>query len=365
MLIDYGLLLENVRRVQGIADSHGVVLRPHIKTHKCLEIARLQLAEGAVGITASKTEEAIAFIDGGLPSLTVAYPLIDPAKVDRLLVAAGQHGTELRLITDSDTSIDAIASAASRRQVILDVLLKIDVGLHRCGVKENSPDLLRLARRLESEKSLRFAGLLSHAGHAYRATTPEEVADVAREECAILGRVRNLLKQHSIEVSEVSVGSTPTVLASDSYEGITEIRPGNYVFMDNTCVRLGLITPDRVALSVMATVVSANREYLVVDAGSKTLSSDLGAHGTGGSMGYGTAYPLGSYSAKKGGVPVVNLSEEHGWLRREDTPLRIGSRVRIIPNHACPVANLADEYVVLGEERHPLRWRVAARGCVR
>jgi D-serine deaminase-like pyridoxal phosphate-dependent protein len=364
VLVDEAVLVANIRRMQALANSRGVALRPHIKTHKCLEIAALQVAEGAVGITASKCDEALVFISGGFRSVTVAYPILDPTKLDRLFAAARSHGAELRFIADSEAGADALAAVAARHDTILRVLLKIDVGLHRCGVREDAPTLIRLARRIQSSASLRFAGLLSHAGHAYAASNRDGVTAVAREECAILSRVRRRLTEEGIPVEEVSVGSTPTVLASDAYEGITEVRPGNYVFLDRTCIRLGLATAEQVSLSVLATVVSANNEYLIVDAGSKVLSSDLGAHGTGGALGYGTAYPLDGYRNEESGVPVVRLSEEHGFLRRERTALGIGSRVRIIPNHACPVANLASNLVVLRGGQPPLRWKVAARGCV-
>lgn len=365
VLVDYDVLLANIRWGQQLASGRQLALRPHIKTHKCLEIARLQVAEGAAGITASKTDEALVFIQDGVGSVTVAYPVLDAVKLDRLLEAAKAHRTDLRLMADSDPGIAAIEAAALRHGFDVSVYIKIDVGLHRCGLREDDPNLVALARRASSGGHVRLAGLLSHAGHAYGATTPQEVTAIAREECAILQRVRRRLEGQGVAVNEVSVGSTPTVLASDAYDGITEIRPGNYVFMDQTCVRLGLIQPQRIALSVMATVVSANTDYFIVDAGSKVLSSDAGAHGTGGSTGYGTAYPLEDYAGKTGGLTMVKLSEEHGFLRRASAGLTLGSRVRITPNHACPVANLAEELVVLREGQEAQRWKVAARGRVR
>jgi D-serine deaminase-like pyridoxal phosphate-dependent protein len=364
VLVDYDVLLENVRWAQQLASSRRLALRPHVKTHKCLEIARLQVAEGAAGITASKTDEALVFIHDGVRSVTVAYPVLDALKLDRLLEAAISHSTDLRLMANSDSGIAAIEAAALRHGFDVSVYLKIDVGLHRCGLREDAPNLVALARRASSARHLRLAGLLSHAGHAYGATTPEEVRAIAREECAILQRVRRRLEKEGQAVNEVSVGSTPTLLASDAYDGITEIRPGNYVFMDQTPVRLGLIGPQRIALSVMATVVSANSDYFIVDAGSKVLSSDAGAHGIGGSTGYGTAYPPEDYARKANGLTMVKLSEEHGFLRRGSAELALGSRVRMTPNHACPVANLSAELVVLREGQPALKWKVAARGCV-
>lgn len=281
VVLDYSRLLDNIHWMQNKADSNHVRLRPHIKTHKCVTIAKLQLGAGAVGITASKTDEALTFIEAGTASVTVAYPILDQRKLDRLLSAASLRGVDLRLVVDSETGVDAIASAAARNAVSVQVLLEIDVGLHRCGLREEDPNLLSLVHRINDSPQLEFIGLLSHAGHAYAAKSPAEVRAVAEDERLILQRVRQSIERSGVGVREVSVGATPTAIVSESYSGITEIRPGNYVFLDLTSVRLGLIGAERLALSIVATVVSMNQDYFIVDAGSKVLSSDLGAHGTG------------------------------------------------------------------------------------
>ena len=364
VLVDHSRLIRNIASIQQIANTHHVELRPHIKTHKSLEIARLQLTEGAVGITAAKPDEALVFINAGVKSVTVAYPIISQSKLDKLLTASTAHQTDLRLVADSITGVEAFALAAERHKAIINVFVKIDVGLHRCGLQENDPELTTVIRRINGNSRLQFKGLLSHAGNCYSARCVDDVMQVAREECRILGRVRERIESLGIEVAEVSVGATPTVIISDLYEKITEIRPGNYVFMDLTPVRLGVIDEDRIALSVLATVISSNYEYTIIDAGTKALSSDLGAHGTGGGLGYGLAYAVDDFDKKLNPTPVVKLSEEHGFLRRNAVPLPIGSLVRIIPNHACPVANLAEELVVMFPDGRFERWSVDARGCV-
>ena len=161
---------------------------------------------------------------------------------------------------------------------------------------------------------------------------------------------------------EVSVGSTPTVLGCESFEGMTEIRPGNYVFADATAVRLGVATFNDVALSVLTTVISANDRYFIIDAGSKVLSSDLGAHGTGGNAGYGLGFRIDDLSREP--LRVVRLSEEHGFIEREGD-LPIGTKLRVIPNHACPVANLAERLTVVSNDEVVDQWAVAARAKVR
>ncbi len=363
VVVDRPRLEANLRRIQAVATTNGVGLRPHIKTHKCLEIARLQLAGGAVGLTCSKPDEAAVFIADGAPSVTVAYPLVDAERPARLMALAREHGCALRFIVDGEVGVEAIGAAAAREGRETGVFVKIDVGLHRVGLAEDDPRLVPLARRVAGTRHLRFQGLLAHAGHAYGAGNAAGVRGVAREEAAILGRVRERLDAAGVAVAEVSVGSTPTALASDAYDGITEMRPGNYVFLDMTPVRLGLAGLDDVALHVLATIVSVNDDMAIIDAGSKVLSSDLGAHGSG-AGGYGVAFPGEGLLAAEDGLPVVRLSEEHGFVARLGKALAVGQRLRIVPNHSCPVANLADELIVSAPGAAPEVWRVAARGKV-
>ena len=365
VVIDIDRVLGNVRRMQSLATASGVRLRPHIKTHKSLRLAAMQLEEGGTGITASKAGEALLFIEHGVPSVTVAYPLLDRGKLDRVLGAGKEHGTDVRLVADSNEGIDAAAAAARDLSIRLPVFLEIDVGLRRCGVRFDSSEALELTRRIDGNSSLQFAGLLSHAGHAYAAGGFEPVREIAAEERAMMLQLRERLCSAGIDVPEISVGSTPTVVASASFEGISEIRPGNYVFMDRIQLALGICAPDEIALTVVATIVSRNSDYLIVDAGSKVLSSDLGPHGSKGIEGYGVAFPLDSYGTAEGALQVAKLSEEHGFVRRDGADLPVGSRVRIVPNHACVVANLARSYLVVREDGRAEEWPVEASGLVR
>ena len=365
ILLEKERLQNNIRLIQESANAQNVNVRPHIKTHKCTQILQLQIDAGAVGITASKTDEALTFINHGIESVTIAYPLVIDSKLDRLIGVSRSRNVDLRLIVDSFAGVDAISRAATRHNTQVNIFLKIDVGLHRCGVREDDPLLMRLAKAIDHDPALNFVGLLSHAGHAYGAPTSDDVRGEARNECQILGRVRQQLEDNGIAVSEVSVGSTPTVLASDSYDGITEIRPGNYVFMDRTPLRFDLISPDQIALTVLATVVSANSDYFIIDTGSKTLSSDLGAHGIAGVEGYGLAYPADRFQDKAHEMIIAKLSEEHGFVARSDFDLSISSKLRIVPNHSCVAANLADTYTVVSGEEVVDQWEIVARGQVR
>ena len=364
LVVDRQRLQENIRHMQELAEHHGLRLRPHIKTHKCLQIARMQMQAGAVGITAAKADEAITFVDDGIRSVTVAFPLVVDSKLDRLTRTCVDRDVELRLVVDSAAGLRAVAEAARRNGCAVGLFIKIDVGLHRCGLDEADPLILQLAAQISVLDGLEFCGLLSHAGHVYGVPDLPAARAMAAQEQAIMARTRDRLETAGIEVSEVSIGSTPTILAADDFSGATEIRPGNYVFMDRTPLRLGLIDESRVAATVLTTVASANGPHFITDAGSKSLSSDQGAHGMVGMEGYGVAYPVERYPQAKAAMQIERMSEEHGFVVPGSFEQKLGSRLRIIPNHSCAVANLFDACVVVEGDQLVDRWSLAARGKV-
>lgn len=381
-LIDTLALQRNILRMQQRADGAGVALRPHIKTHKCMEIAKLQLAAGATGVTASKPYEALAFIERGVPSVTIAYPFLEKDGVHELLQSAAEHGCrDLRFVVDSQAGLRQLAmavnSSSTRFSESFPVYIKVDVGLHRCGVDPSAPGmLLEVARALEAEPSLHLCGLLSHAGQAYGAAGADECRKIGEGERQLMLAARDTLVSAGLVGStfEISVGATPTELARTEFSGITELRPGNYALMDRTPLRLNLAQPQDVALCVLATVVSTNSRFAIIDAGSKVVSSDKGAHGADGMSNFGHAFSCARYDdfveGRGAHYEVASLSEEHGWLRRlPDAPvLGVGDRVLLVPNHSCPIVNLSDELCSVsvsdaGEVTHEY-WPVICRGAV-
>jgi D-serine deaminase-like pyridoxal phosphate-dependent protein len=373
LLIEQARLERNLRDMQERARLHGAALRPHIKTHKCLDIARLQLDLGAVGVTSAKPEEAAVFVEDRVPSLTLAFPVVDPARLAPLLRLAAEHGTRIRTIVDSAAGVLALDRAASEAGTTLEVLLKVDVGLGRVGVDPDASEAVEIPRKVLEAGRLRLAGLLAHAGHAYAAGDPAGVRRVAIDERHRLAGLVRRLAAAGIAVDEVSTGCTPTALVDaplPPIEGarVTEMRPGNYAFLDLTAVRLGLVGPERLALGVLVTVVSARGDRAVIDAGSKTLSSDRGPHGTGEGEGYGLAVAPQAFLDLEAGegfaFPVERLSEEHGLLRTDGRTLALGTRLVVLPNHACVAANLARDYVVVRKGRPVARWPVHARAMV-
>ena len=364
VLLDETRMMSNLRAMQDLADRHDVSLRPHIKTHKSLEIGRRQIALGASGVTVATVDEAQVFIEGGFESITVARPVVSPSKWDRLLSAARDHGADVRVVTDSKEGIQVAGERAAAHDRTVGLFLKIDVGLHRCGLLPDDPHIGELAGMIHDHANLEFRGILSHAGHVYGSKSSAEAAEVAEAERRTMVAVRDGLQSDGLPVREVSVGATPAVLAAERFDGITEIRPGNYVFLDLLPVRVGVARFTDVALTVLATVISRNEHYFVTDAGSKTLTSDTGVHGMTGNQGFGLAYPASGFLEPDGEMIVEKVSEEHGMVGRNGLDLAIGSKIRVVPVHSCPVANLARSYAVLtpdGLETWPVDAAVGSR----
>ena len=347
VLLDETRMMGNLRAMQDLADRHGVALRPHIKTHKSLKIGRRQIGLGASGVTVATVDEAQVFIEGGFESITVARPVVSPPKWDRLLSAAKARSTDVRVVTDSKEGIQVAGERAAAHGQTVGLFLKIDVGLHRCGLLPEDRRIRALAGMIHDHANLAFRGILSHAGHVYGSKSRAEAAGVAETERRTMVAARDALQSDGLPVREVSVGATPAVLAAERFDGITEIRPGNYVFLDLLPVRVGVARMGDAALTVLATVISRNERYFVTDAGSKTLTSDTGVHGMTGSQGFGLAYPASGFLEAEGEMIVEKVSEEHGMAARNGLDLAIGSKIRVVPVHSCPVANLARSYYVL------------------
>lgn len=349
VLLDLAKLEQNLEAMQQLADAYGVALRPHAKTHKSIEIARRQLGHGAVGLTVATVGEALVFLKSGIRSITISRPMVSSGSFDRLLQEPVAREADLRIVVDSQRGVEIAQEKVTDCE--LGVFIKVDVGLHRCGVDPDSAAAVELAQQIDGAPNLDFRGIFSHAGQVYAVEERRAAVEIAEVERTTMLRVRDVLVADGIAVPEVSVGATPTVLAATSFEGITEIRPGNYTFLDLLPIKVGVVEHEQVSLSVLATVISKNADFFITDAGSKTLTSDTGGHGMASAQGFGIAYPCEHYLHRDYGLVVVGLSEEHGKLARADFDLPIGAQVRIIPNHSCPVANLAKEYVVLDKER--------------
>ncbi|MFM9846725.1 MAG: alanine racemase [Hyphomicrobiaceae bacterium] len=363
VVIDKARLVANIKRARALVPE-SVALRPHIKTHKSHRIARLQLENGASGLTCAKPGEAVAMLGGGAPSVTVAYPVVAAEKAERVMRAARERGAEARFVADSAEGVAALAEAARAVGGDWPVYVEVDTGLRRCGVDPAGDAGANIPRGISEAKGLTFAGLFTHEGHAYSGKTPEGVRAVAAQVKETLAGLKARIEAAGVRVPGISTGSTPTLFANAGWDVSTEARPGNYALADLTPVKLGLIPMQDIALAVVAMVVSANRDYAIIDAGSKTLTSDLAPHSAGGAASYGLAYAMEAAGAVAP-FTVARLSEEHGFLAREGRDIRIGTRVLIFPNHSCPIVNLVDAVTVLDADGGVETWPVSARGTIR
>jgi D-serine deaminase-like pyridoxal phosphate-dependent protein len=355
LLVDLDALERNLGEMAELARAAGVALRPHWKTHKCPEIARRQVALGAAGGTVAKPSEAEAFLDAGFDDVLIATPVVDPAKIDHLIERGRQ--AKVAVLVESPEGADRWDEGARRAGVRIPVMLEVDSGMGRTGVAPGSA-AVELAREVTARRGLRLLGVMTHAGHAYEAGSAEQVAGIGHAEGQRLVETAGAIRAAGIECTVVSVGSTPTVRHSARVPGVTEIRPGNYVFHDRTQVGLGVVGEERCALTVLATVVARpSADRIVVDAGSKTLSSD---RARGGAEGFG-------HVARRPELRVVRVWEEHGLIDAGGAAaagFRVGDRVRILPNHACVTVNLHEKLVAVRGESVEGVWSIAARGRV-
>ena len=354
LLLHLDVVERNLAHMTERARTLGVRLRPHAKTHKCVELGRLQLKHGARGLTVATLVEAEVFARAGVRDLTWAFP-IDPGHIPHARRIADETGVTLRVVVDDLRTARALAGSG------LHVWLKVDCGYHRAGVDPESAYALEVARELGAEQQLVFDGILSHSGHAYRTTTRAEAARVAEQERTVMVGFAERLRGRGMPVREVSVGSTPAMAAACDLTGVTEARPGNYVFYDRTMVLIGCCEPADVGVTVLATVVShqPGASYFVVDAGALELSKDPGpAHVGLQAMGAVVGAPE---------LTVATLSQEHGLIRAgspaeiEDR-FAVGTQLELVPNHSCLTVAHFDEYHVVrgrGEEGKVVdRWKV-------
>jgi D-serine deaminase-like pyridoxal phosphate-dependent protein len=342
LAVDVDLLDRNLTTMADAARARGLALRPHAKTHKCVEIARRQVALSGGGLTVATVGEAEVFADAGLDDLFLAYPITATGRrVDRLRALAAR--ARLRVGVDSAEGAALLARAVPG----VEVLVEVDSGHHRTGVAPQRAGEVAAAARAAG---LAVAGAFTFPGHGYG---PGLRGRAAADESAALARAADAFRAAGVEPRECSGGSTPTAALSDP-GALTELRPGVYAFFDAQQVELGSAELGDVALTAVATVVSRAPGRAVLDAGSKVLGADRPAWATG----HGRL-------PRCPGARIVALSEHHATVTFPDGVAvpPVGETVRVAPNHVCTAVNLVDELVVESRGVEVDRWAVAARGA--
>jgi D-serine deaminase-like pyridoxal phosphate-dependent protein len=327
LLVDKRKLLRNLQEMQELADRSGVELRPHTKTHKCSEIAKLQLKEGASGICVQKLGEAQVMAHSGIKDIFITNQVVEPTKIQRLV--AIQENAAVKVAIDSYENAMAIGKAAVLAGQIVPVLLEVDSGLNRCGVP-TGPVAVKFAEQVSRIKGLQLEGLMMYEGQFYNVADRAERYAQARIVAKQLVDTAKAIRKSGLEVRVVSCGSTPTAAAVAEVPGVTEIQPGNYVFYDKMQIRINSAAREDCALHVLATVISAPaKRRIILDAGIKAFSYDYARFPD----------PLGLARSKP-----VGISEEHLILHLgKNTPRpRIGQKFEFLPYHACTTVNMYD-----------------------
>ena len=350
LILDRAILRRNLKRMSDRLHSAGVVLRPHLKTAKSVQVGRMAV-EGHDGrITVSTLAEARYFADGGFKDILYGVGIV-PAKLP-VVAEIRRRGVNLRVVTDNLSVAKAIA-AATHAGDTFSVLIEIDSGAGRAGLPFPAlPGLLDIARVLHAAPRVELAGVMTHAGHSYHQSTPDGVAAIAEQERRAIVGAAEMLRAAGIPCPIVSGGSTPTAVHSRDFTGITEMRPGVYVFNDLDQEFIGACTAGDLALSVLASVIGhyPHRNQILVDAGALALSKDISAQEFQPKVGFGTI--VGPETAT--GMAVIDCSQEHGFVGADEPmaydDLPVGSRLRILPNHACITAAAYDRYYVVDSD---------------
>lgn len=362
LLLDKNILQQNLIAMQNKANRFGVALRPHIKTHKCIEIAKEQVKSGAKGITVSTFYEAAKFADAGFTDIMWALPII-PVYIDDALNLSEK--ITFRVLIDSLEAFEVLQTKCLKRGIKLNVWLELDCGQHRSGVNPNSKSTEELATILAESKYLIFDGIITHAGHSYIAKTIEEIKNIAEQERVVMLEFVERMKKKNIHIPAVSIGSTPTISVAENLDRVTEIRPGNYVFYDYTQVLLGNCRVDDCALTVLSSVISHQPEadYFIIDSGALSLSKDMGPVHLQNYSGFGVI--IQDYNLKNihPHLNIQSITQEHGKVvaDRIDTikeKYKVGERVRILENHSCLTAPMFGEYNVVSGDEIVEKWKI-------
>ncbi len=354
LTVDLDILERNLDRMADYCREHRVGLRPHTKTHKTPEVAQMQLERGAVGLTVAKVGEAEVMAGAGLDEILVAYPVFGGEKLRRLAELARTR--RLLLSLDDEATARELSRAASQQGTTIGVLVEFDVGFHRCGLQPGRA-CVELAQKIERLPGLRFRGLMTYFGNVWG--TEEERRKEVKQVAERMEQALGAFAQARMPVEIVSGGSTPSAPFAHQIPGLTEIRPGTYVYNDMNTLYQGACRLEDCAARVVTTVVStAVAGRAMIDGGSKTFSSDSLSSGP--KTGYG--YVIEVPDAK-----LIKLNEEHGHLDVTESAHRfhVGEALTVVPNHVCTCVNMHDEVFLLRNEQVVGCWRVAARGKIR
>ncbi len=340
LIVEEKALYKNIETMKELLKGTGLALRPHYKSHKCAALARLQILNGAKGMTCAKLSEALDLADIGIQDILIANQITEPKKINRLAHLAGD--CRLTVCVDDVENVKALSKAAKEAGNHIHCLVEFDIGMRRCGV-ETYEDVLLLAEQIGSESNLEFDGIQAYAGHISHMVDIEERKEKTAENYNKLKSLLALLEKHNMKAKIVSGGSTGTAQIKAKEGLYNELQAGSYLFMDSTYKTLDL--PFENSLFVLSTVVSRRDDLTVVDAGVKTCGVDQGMPEV-----------LGAQTSE------IVASEEHFQLHNLSVPKNIGDKLLLVPGHCCSTVNLHDRIYVVDNGRVVDRIAVTARG---
>jgi D-serine deaminase-like pyridoxal phosphate-dependent protein len=337
LVLDLDRLERNCAAMRARCATLGVALRPHVKTAKSVDVARIATGGAPLGITVSTLREAEHFAAAGYRDVLYAATIVPNKFAHAARIQAS--GADLILATDSEDVVAAASRFASARNITLSFVIEIDCGEHRGGLPPDGP-IVALARAIDTAPGVRLRGVMTHAGHSYDTNDPAKVVPVASAERDAAVSAAAALRAAGLPCDVVSIGSTPTVLRADHLRGVTEVRAGIYMVWDLAQLSRNMCSLDQIAVSVLACVIGHNRagRALILDAGALALSKDIGANKHLPDAGYGYVCDAATL-ARLGNLSVNGVHQEHGTVTVDDetwfTRLPVGSLVRVLPNHAC------------------------------
>jgi D-serine deaminase-like pyridoxal phosphate-dependent protein len=342
LLIDIDKMERNIQKMADFFAAHSANLRPHTKTHKCPILAHKQLRAGARGITCAKLGEAEVMAEAGIDDILIANQIVGEQKLSRLANLA--HHCNIMVAVESAENAAALSSAAQAMGSTIRVLIEVDVGMHRCGVK-SVEEALSLAQVILSNPGLSFEGIMGYEGHVVMMPDFEDRETSCTDSMQVLISTKEILEQNDIEVKIVSAGGTGTYNIAGAYPGITEIQAGSYIVMD--AKYYSVLEDFECALTLLTTVTSRpDKESAILDAGMKAMTFEFGMPELVNLKGAGISF----------------LSEEHGHLYLEDADPKVGQKIELIPSHGCTTINLHDRYYACRGDRLEAVWPIAARG---
>jgi D-serine deaminase-like pyridoxal phosphate-dependent protein len=350
LLLDVDALERNLARMRAHLRQRGVSLRPHVKTTKSIDVVRCALEGEPGGITVSTLKEAEYFFAHGIRNILYAVSIAPGPKLAHVFDLI-QRGAELSLVLDNVATAAAVAAAAARARVRIPVLIELDVDGHRAGIGVGSPELIDVGRAVHESDSLELRGVMTHAGASYNCRSPEALREIAALERLKSVAAAKRLREAGLPCPVVSIGSTPTALFAESFEGITEVRAGVYMFQDLVMAGLGVCQVDDIAISVLVCVIGhqAERGWIITDGGWMALSRDRGTASQPIDQGYGVVRTAEGLPLTDDLI-VISANQEHGIIaHRAGAPFDlgrypVGTLLRVLPNHACATAAQHERY---------------------